>query len=223
VSEELSWLGGTVKNRRDYDIRVTTETMSSFRAYASEFGFAHLEDALSNDVMAGLRAEALAQSTVALPAVGTDANAYRSKIAEIGDFARSFLTSSAVEHLLQATFEQPFVLSEHASCYTYYGPGNFLSRHRDRSDACAVTLIVYLDAVSPDPQSAQTGLALRVFGDEGESRIDPSAVIPTRIGTLVAGRGSKFWHERPQLQPGEQVVALTTCFRAAAMPARSLI
>jgi hypothetical protein len=199
-----------VNDTRDNNFRFTAKSSLLFHSSAKEFGFAHLEDALSAELMASLRAEALAQSTVALLAEGTNANPYRSSIAGIGDFAKSFLTGSAVARLLQATFEHPFVLSEHASCYTYYGPGNFLSRHRDRPDACAVTLILYLDAVSPHPQSTQTGLELRVFAEE--SAIEPSVVIPTRIGTLVMGRGSRFWHERPLLQTGERVVALTACF-----------
>lgn len=203
-----------MKDTRAYEIRVTAETLSSLRAGAREFGFVPLENALSDELMAGLRAEASAQRAVARPAVGTDANPYKSHIAELGDVARSFLTGSSVARLLQAAFEQSFALSKHASCYTYYEPGNFLSRHRDRPVECAATLIVYLDAASPDPQSAQTGLSLRVFGEDGAGATEPRAVIPTRIGTLVVGRGSSFWHERPMLQPGEHVVALTACFSA---------
>jgi hypothetical protein len=36
--------------------------------------------------------------------------------------------------------------------------------------------------------------------------------IPTITGGLVLGRGSKYWHERPKLQAGEQVIAITGCF-----------
>lgn len=216
MTEEVEFMrhGGTVRDTRAYELRVTAETMQSLRADAINFGFVHVEDALSNELMAGLRTESSAQRTVARPAVGTDANSYRSHIAELGDFARSFLMGSSVARLLQAAFEEPFALSEHASCYTYYEPGNFLSRHRDRPVECATTLIVYLAAASPDPQSAQTGLSLRVFSEDDVSETEPRVVIPTRIGTLVVGRGSTFWHERPLLQPGEHVVALTACFSA---------
>ena len=200
-----------MKDTGAYEICVAAETLSSLRAGAREFGFVPLENALSNELMAGLRAEALAQRAIARPALGTDTNPYKSHIAELGDFAQSFLTGSSVARLLQAAFEQPFALSEHASCYTYYEPGHFLGRHRDRPVECAATLIIYLDAASPDPQSAQTGLSLLIFGEDGAGGTEPRAVIPTRIGTLVVGRGS-FWHERPLLQPGEHVVALTACF-----------
>ena len=40
--------------------------------------------------------------------------------------------------------------------------------------------------------------------------------IPTHTGGIVVGRGSKFWHERPMLEKGEQVAALTGCYSYAA-------
>jgi len=60
------------------------------------------------------------------------------------------------------------------------------------------------------------GLSLRIFNDGETCAAEPCAVIATRVGTVVVGRGSSFWHERPVLQPGERVVALTACFRAVA-------
>jgi hypothetical protein len=210
--------GWAVNGTSIFELRGMAGILPSLRAGARELGFVHIEDALTNELMDGLRAEASAQKAVARPARGTLANPYSSHIAELGDFAGSFLADSSVIRLLQAVFEQPLALSKLASCYTYYEPDSFLSRHRDRPAECAVTLIVYLDAESPDPQSLQTGLALRIFGQGDAGTSEPSAVIPTRTGTLVVGRGSSFWHERPRLQPGERVVALTACFSAGPDP-----
>ncbi|MGA7181152.1 MAG: hypothetical protein WBX11_16420 [Thiobacillaceae bacterium] len=199
----------------EYEIRCTTETLLSLRASVSEYGFAYLEDALGDELKAALRAEAVAGSDSARSAIESDTIPYKARIAELGDDALSFLTSPSIVQLFQAMFEEPLVLSKDASCYTFYGPGDFLSLHRDRPVECVATLIAYLVAASPDPQSPQTGLSLRVFGEQSEKAAEPRLVIPTRIGTLVVGRGSRFWHERPPLQPGEHVIALTACFAAA--------
>ena len=205
-----------MKDMGAHDLRITAGTMSSLRAKALEFGFVPLENALGDELMAELRAEALAQRANAQPAEGTDANPYRSHIADVGDCARAFLMDQAVGNLLQAAFDETLELSAHANCYTYYEAGSFLSRHRDRPVECVATLIVYLDAASPDPLSPQTGLSLRVFNDDETGGVKPRTVIPTTVGTVVIGRGSSFWHERPKLQPGERVVALTACFRGVA-------
>ncbi len=205
-----------MKHTGAHDLRITAETMSSLRTKALEFGFVPLENALGDDLMVELRAEALEQRANARPAEGTDANPYRSYIADVGNCAREFLTNQSVGELLQSAFDEPLELSAHANCYTYYEAGSFLSRHRDRPVECVATLIVYLDAASPDPLSPKTGLSLRVFNDDESGGPNPRAVIATTVGTVVIGRGSSFWHERPELQRGERVVALTACFRGAA-------
>jgi len=195
------------------DFMATTESMALFYASAAKYGFAYIENVLTQRVLADLCAESSVQFESALPAEGKGESPYRSRIAEIGDFARSFLNSSSVAWVLRSAFGPTLILSEKASCYTYYGPGDFLSRHRDRHDACAATLIVYLEARSTDPPPLDTGLVLRVFGEEVSNQTEPSLTIPTRINTLVAGRGARFWHERPSLQSKECVIALTACFR----------
>ena len=202
-------------NMSDGGILADAKSILLLRARVEEFGFADIYNALTGRIFAGLFAEASMRSHTALPAEGSEANPYRSSIAELGDFARSFLNSASVAGLLQSVFGQSLKLSEQASCYTYYGPGSFIGRHRDRPDACAATLIVYLEAISPKPQSPNSGLVLRVFEESSSHEAEPRLTILTRSGTLVAGRGSQFWHERPTLQPGERVVALTACFRKA--------
>jgi hypothetical protein len=201
-----------MRDAQVYKIRRTTETVVSLRADARECGFAYLENALDDELLATLRAEASAQSVGAFSAIKGDSSPYKAHLADLGDEARSFLRSPPIVQLLQAVLEEPYALSEHASCYTYYESGDFLGLHRDRPVECAATVIVYLDVASPDPQSAQTGLSLRIFGEHGAQTTGPRAVIPTRSGTLVVGRGSRSWHERPPLQAGERVVALTACF-----------
>lgn len=207
--------GNAGERVQSYEIRFTTETQLSLRASVGEYGFAYLENALGDELKAALRAEAAAQSGNAHSAIESRAIPYKARIADLGDDALSFLRSPSIMQLLNALFEEPLTLSEDASCYTFYGPGDFLSLHRDRPIECAATLIMYLDAASPDPQSPWTGLSLRVFGKHGEKAAEPRLIIPTRIGTMVVGSGSRYWHERPPLQPDERVIALTACFAAA--------
>ncbi|MHB1075334.1 hypothetical protein [Thiobacillus sp.] len=232
--------GGNAGERLQlYEIRFMTETQLSLRASVSEYGFAYLEDALGDELKAALRAEAAVKSGNARSAIESSAivggsglapghsrgNArsaiessaipYKARIADLGDDALSFLRSPSIVQLLNALFEEPLTLSEGASHYTFYGPGDFLSLHRDRPVECAATLILYLDATSPDSHSPLTGLSLRVFGEHGEKAAEPRLIIPTRIGTMVVGSGSRTWHERPPLQPDERVIALTACFAAA--------
>jgi hypothetical protein len=214
------WLSGEDKGDnaggrvQSYEIRFTTETQLSLRASVSEYGFAYLEDALGDELTA-LRAEAALKRDNARSAIESSAIPYKARIADLGDDALSFLRSPSIAQLLNALFDEPLTLSEDASCYTFYGPGDFLSLHRDRPVECTATLILYLDAASPDPHSPLTGLSLRVFGEHGEKAAEPRLIIPTGIGTMVVGSGSRTWHERPPLQPDERVIALTACFAAA--------
>ena len=62
------------------------------------------------------------------------------------------------------------------------------------------------------PTRLLTGLELRIYGEEMTQNCQPHLTIPTRTGGIVIGHGSKFWHERPMLQKGEQVAALTGCY-----------
>ena len=188
--------------------------MALLRAKVREFGFGCLEDALEDALFAALRAEAAELRRAALGAKDDGAVPYQSRIGDLGEAAKAFLAGGAIADLLRAVFGEAFVLSEDASCYTYYETGDFLSAHKDRAAECAVTVILYLDAASPNPQSPDTGLALRVYAVNLEERPTPRIVIPTRIGTLVVGRGSQTWHERPRLQEGEYVAALTACYSA---------
>lgn len=141
---------------------------------------------------------------------------YRAKIASLGPSAVRFLGHGETIELLRAAFGESFVLSEGCSCTTFYQEGDHLGPHRDRPEQeCLVTIIVYLDASSPAPESPKTGLVLRVYGQEMTEGSEPRLRIPTSAGAVVIGRGSRFWHERPRLQTGESVVALTGCYKAS--------
>ena len=82
-------------------------------------------------------------------------------------------------------------------------------------ESSAATLILYLEADSPDPKNLKTGLQLKVYGRDITEGHVAIANIPTRRGTLLVGYGSQFWHERPRLLGGESVTALTACFAQA--------
>jgi hypothetical protein len=140
---------------------------------------------------------------------------YRAKIASLGPTAVGFLGHRETIELLTTAFGESFVLSEGCSCTTFYQEGDHLGPHRDRpEEECLVTIIVYLDASSPAPESPSTGLVLQVYGQEMTGSSEPRLRIPTSAGAVVIGRGSRFWHERPRLQTGERVVALTGCYKA---------
>lgn len=188
------------------------EEIALLRTTVQEYGFASLENAICDDLLAVLRTEAVTQHCVALSTNEDGEVPYKARLAGLGNVAKAFLTSSVTADLLHSVFGERFVLTEGASCYTYYETGDFLSVHRDRMEECAATIILYLDAISPDPQSSETGLTLRVYGVNMQEKATLHTVIPTRIGSLVVGRGAQTWHERPRLQEGEFVAALTACY-----------
>lgn len=180
---------------------------------AKQFGFASITSALDDDSFGALCVEAAQQRCLAAVAKQSQQVAYRAHTADLGQTARLFLESGLTANLLECIFNERFVLTREASCYTYYERGDFLGRHRDREGDCAVTLILYLDVQRPTEPSAQTGLELRVYPSGEDKNLPARLVIPTHVGRLVVGRGSQTWHERPALQKGECLTALTACFK----------
>jgi len=67
--------------------------------------------------------------------------------------------------------------------------------------------------VHSENKSDRTCLALHILDDapSGERR-KLRAILPTKAGTLVLGLGSMNWHERPTLQDGEYLTAMTACY-----------
>jgi len=113
---------------------------------------------------------------------------------------------------LDTLFGMPHTLEEGASCYTYYQPGDFLGPHLDHAEQCIVTVILYLDVIHSETESDKTGLELHVTGASPSGRDKPRVVLPTKAGSLIIGLGSVNWHERPTLQDGEYITAITACY-----------
>ena len=187
------------------------------------FGFAPFIDALTPAALSTLRAEARAAHNASVLAERAPdgearpegaARSYRANLTCVGPVARDFLTGQPVLALLRDYFGGEHALSEDFSCLTFYDASGHLGAHLDQpADDCAVTIIICLDAESPDPAAPDTGLVLAVYGEEAASVGVPRLRIPTRAGTVVLGRGSRVWHERPRLKEGESVIAITGCYR----------
>jgi hypothetical protein len=191
---------------------VSAEQRSALRRMVQEFGFGALEGALDADLLTQLQAESAARLEASVSADVDEVIRFRARMGTLGDTARRFLGSQATLDLLQEVFAARFELSDDASCFTYYGSGDRLGVHCDRATVCVVTMIVYLHAESARRNAPDTGLVLKVYGRRKPAGEAPRLVIPTTTGCLVVGRGGETWHERPQLQQGEQVTALTACF-----------
>lgn len=177
------------------------------------FGFTLLPGFIERSVLRGLQAEAEERRNAALLAEQSDGLTYRARISSLGSQAAAFLRSSQLTNLLSRIFGPVFTLTESRSCLTFYQEGDHLGPHLDRPiEECVVTIIVYVTTVGDDRLSQQTGLELRIYGQEMSDNSNACLTIPTRTGDIVVGYGSKFWHERPMLQPGEQVIALTGCY-----------
>lgn len=185
-------------------------------------GFAALgPQALDTPLLEAMRAEALAQRALSWGCAEGDTVDHRNRRADLGPVGREFLMAPETLTLLARVAGAALQPSLEASCYTYYeGPGDFLAPHLDRPGACAFTLIVYLSTRWPADAEPGPGLELRVFapGDDAGAG-EPRAVLPTRDNVLVLGRGADVPHGRPPLAAGEQVVALTSCYAVAGLPA----
>lgn len=198
-------------------IREPSMSCAEIRARLSAVGFVALEHALDDDLFRRLQEEAGRQRLAAVRADGNDEVPYRAHIADLGAVAREFLVNEGIAGLLAEAFGERLVLSEDASCYTYYGEGDRLGLHQDRPQACAATIILYLAVQGVSAGHPESGLSLRVFGEtRPQPGTPPAAIVPSRTGTLVLGWGAKVWHERPRLCGGEAVAALTSCYRRAA-------
>lgn len=163
--------------------------------------------------MAELHAEARRNRSGAKAVSGTSGHGYRAHLSGLGDTGRAFLAGGTMTELIGTLFGVRLVPDKVASCYTYYQPGDFLGAHIDHAEQCLVTAILYLDVVRPASRSESTGLELRILEEasSGESTTT-RAILPTEAGALVLGLGSMNWHERPTLQDGEYLTAMTACY-----------
>lgn len=191
----------------------SNEELQRLRSEVDAYGFAYSDQLLDEALLESLEAEARVALGNAVEAEDDGVIRYRAKMGNLCEVGQAFLADPRTTSLLSSIFDEPVVLSQEASCYTFYSAGDHLGRHQDRADSCQVTLIAYLDALRPKQPPASTGLELRVYGWERPNDDDcPKVVIPTLAGRLVVGRGSEVWHERPRLAEGEHVIALTSCF-----------
>jgi len=193
-------------------IDITSAQLNCLRSDIERVGFGYLDNPLADGQVASLRREAAAQRAGARRACDDGAVSYRGYLAELGAIAIGTLTGPPVGGLLDALFGRHLVLARNSSCYTYYEAGDFLSAHRDDGDDCEVTVLIYLEAVSPDPEAVGSGLQLRIHVDQGGSPGAISQSIGTRANRLVVGRGAQIWHGRPTLNEGERVSLLSACF-----------
>jgi hypothetical protein len=203
--------GAPAQEKRFFSTHVSPERL---RASIARYGFGHVRNALTPNALAALQAYSCKHRPAATRAVEKGTVSYQARLSGLDDFALSLLRSREANKLLTAVFDGAYALVTDGSCYTYYEPGDFLGAHRDSADGCMVTLILYLDAKRPWVGRASSGLELRIGGCQEAWDGEVFHTVPTRTGTLVLGKGSKFWHERPTLRTGERVTALTACFVA---------
>lgn len=188
--------------------------VEQLRAGVVSDGFAATDAFVSQPILAQLREEARAAASAASGAARRGVVAYRASMAPLGPLASGLLFGDSLLAFLTAVAGTPLAASTERSCLTIYRAGDHLGPHLDEPESeCSFTAILYLEAESATPVGHATGLELRVYAKQPTSRLLPRLVIPTVAGRLVVGRGARFWHERPPLQAGERVMALTACYR----------
>jgi hypothetical protein len=195
-------------------IAYTPQDVEQVKTSIDAFGFGCIRQAILPPTLSVLHSEAKERFALAQMAEQAAELSYKANVASLGPRAKNLLSSLEALDLLWSLFGARFALVDESSCLTYYGEGHHLGPHVDKPEAsCTVTVIAYLIATSPMPYDPETGLALRIYGQDVASISEPRLTIPTEAGSLVFGRGSRFWHERPKLQKGEYVAALTGCYR----------
>lgn len=198
-SDEVSW---NIRN-------ILNDALSDLKTV----GFTSFPGLILSTLVSELHAEAVRNKKNARSASSTSGHGYRAHLSGLGEAGRAFLAGRTMTALNGALFRMPLAPDKLASCYTYYQPGDFLGAHVDHPEQCSVTAILYLDVVCSGRNPARTGLELHVLGAApSEQHCVRPAIIPTRTGSLVLGVGSVYWHERPMLQDGEYVTAMTACY-----------
>jgi len=132
--------------------------------------------------------------------------------AYLGPAARAFLLSASVRDLLYCVTGCQLEPGWSASCYTYYGPHQYMGEHCDKHDVCRIALLLYLDVTWPSELGPGPGMTLHVFrGDNSSTGL--STRITSRGNRLVILNGAVQAHLRPRLTLGEQLVLLAGCYR----------
>lgn len=182
-----------------------------------ETGFARIKSYLPEGLFSELRLEANSLKLTAKPVSSDSEIKYQARLEGLGEKGKAFLAGQWMTDLTNALFKPKLIPDNTASCYTYYKEGDFLAPHQDHPEQCIVTTILYLDVTGNPSPTGKTGLELHLYKNETLlSSRQPSAIIPTIEGELLVGLGSQTWHERPILQAGESVTAITACYSYAA-------
>jgi hypothetical protein len=146
---------------------------------------------------------------------GGSAVPQRNARGRLGPVARQFLTSAQTVQFVSAVSGFRAAPALEASCYTYYDEANhFCGVHRDRPDACVVTLLVCL-AATFDGDVASPGLSLSIFGPRYRKGQRARVRLTSIANNMIVLRGSKLFHSRARLAPGERTTILTACYRQA--------
>jgi hypothetical protein len=201
----------------DTDIFESESALKIAKASFNDVGFVGVQNAAAAVVAKKLQDESHGLLDTVKRAARDDAQLrYSAGIASLGPKALAFLQGEVLSNSLFALTGERFVLTQDMSCITVYKAGDQLGVHLDQPpERCTVTCILYLACGSAAPHASDTGLQLKIYGDDKDSiNRPPRAVIRTSPGLIVFGRGSRVWHERPQLRSQEYVMALTTCFGA---------
>ena len=194
----------------------STGELERLSAQVAANGFAHVRSAIAGPLLQSLEREAREAEPAAVVTHSQSGVAYRARIAPLGPVSRQFLFSHSMTALLCAVFGERFQPNEQQSCMTFYREGDHLGPHVDQPAAgCVVTAIAYVATRRPARLSPNTGMVLCVFGEHAQPDGRPLLFIPTEAGTVVFGRGSTHLHERPMLQRGEYVAAITACYLRA--------
>jgi len=199
-------------------MNISKRELALLRTNVREVGFACVENAIDEPLLESLREESSIQRRNARRVTESGLVSYRGYLADLGNLASTFLTGRPIAGLLRSVFNKSFVLVKDSSCSTYFEAGDFLSPHRDGADDCEVTVLIYLDASSPNLNSPQSGLVLQVYEGDADEPGEVKAAIKTQSGSLIVGQGSRIWHGRPPLIEDERVALLTACYSSQSSP-----
>jgi hypothetical protein len=188
-------------------------THAELHQQVKSFGFGSIRGFIIPSLLRRLQEEAGAALRSARHAASDEGLRYSARINSLQPHAAEFLSSPEMVELLRDLFGIDVVLTAGRSCTTYYSEGDYLGPHLDTpAEECVVTIIVYLNAEKSDALHSDTGLVLNIYGPSYPHDDGIKLRIPTQPGTIVLGYGSTIWHERPRLQSGEHVIALTGCY-----------
>lgn len=180
-------------------------------------GAAVMDPALPAELWSALCAEALkkrGEKAWSLQSKGNPGEINQDNIrGHLGPVARAMLASAETSRLLQEVTGHSLEPAWSASCYTYYDvPGSYMGEHCDKSDACRIAFLVYLQADWPAGRPPGAGLQLHVFrGDNSSTEL--VARITARSNRGVILNGAEQAHFRPALGPSESLIMLAGCFQ----------